>query len=68
MHVEPLAARIVRIDDLISTLTPHDPSFVERRLAPRRARAWQTFRSKFSASCSSADAWEFVHIITKGVQ
>jgi hypothetical protein len=68
MNFDNLAVRIVNLDDTINLFQSHDPAFVERRLIPRRARAWATFRSKFSTSCSSADAWEFVGIITRGVQ
>ena len=66
MNYDTLAVRIVNLDATINLFQPHDPAFVERRLMPRRARAWQTFCSKWSADISSAQAWEFVHIITKG--
>lgn len=65
MHPENMAERLIRIDDMIGALSSHDPSFVERRLAPRRARAWGTFRAKFSADCSSARAWEIVGLLTR---
>ena len=63
MNFDSLAVRVIRIDDLITSLSPYDPDYVARRLMPRRARAWATFRAKWSADVSSAQAWEFVHII-----
>ena len=66
MNFDNLAARIVHIDDLIATLSRFDPAYVERRLLPRRQRAWRTFRTKWSADCTSAQVWEFAQLLTKG--
>lgn len=66
MNFETMAARVVQLDGQINLFQPHDPAFVERHLIPRRARAWQAFRREWSASCTSADVWGFIHIITKG--
>jgi hypothetical protein len=60
---ETRAHHLVNLDSWIRRLASRDPQFVQYRLVPQRARAWQAFRREFS-TCSSAECAEFVGIIT----
>jgi hypothetical protein len=68
MSIASKAARVVWLDARIELLQSRDPDFVERRLVPRRARAWNSFKKEWSPDCSSSDVHDFFMNITKGAQ